>query len=257
LRPSITVVSSAIPITRTSSFLDNGGAVFNAGQLAVYNSVFADNAAFSSGGSGGAIDNLGGTVFVHGSQFFRNRAYRGGAISNRRGGTITVMNTTFGHNVGFEGGALLGSYAEAAFSTVVVHHCTFFRNGASWGGAIELMNGKLLVENSRITENSALHGGGISLGKAELRIVNSDVSFNGASFSGGGIYSPIGDVITLVNSDVTSNSALSGGGVYLSSTSSLTLIRSDVVDNMLDNVYQVPAFTISPTGLSGPTLLER
>jgi hypothetical protein len=216
--------------------IDDGGAIFNSGLLLVNNSVFSDNAVFNLGG-GGAIANLGGTVTVIGTQFVRNSAYHGGAIENRLGGTITVTNSTFDGNSGFEAGALLGSYAEAAFSAVIVKHCTFLRNSATWGGAIEHMNGTLRVENSRIVGNFAVHGGGVTGARAEITIVNSDITSNNALL-GGGIYSQNADAITLVNSAVKSNVAHFGGGIYLSSTSSLKLVRTEIAGNTPDDLWQ-------------------
>jgi hypothetical protein len=217
--------------------VEDGGAIFNAGQLAVNNSVFADNASLGFAG-GGAIANLAGTVTISGSQFFRNRAYYGGAIDNHFGGAVTVVNSTFGHNVGFEAGAILSGYPEPHVTNLIVKHSTFFRNSATWGGAIEMANGKLQVENSTMFENSALQGGGIAVYWSELTIMNSDLTLNRAVF-GGGIYSQFADAIVIVKSNVTSNfTSSAGGGIYLPATSSLRLVRTDVVDNTPDNIYK-------------------
>jgi hypothetical protein len=145
----------------------NGGAIYNAGQLAVIGCVLSNNAALqalydnpgTTNASGGAIYNR-GTALVNNCWFTANlaafdftgfyctnaKAARGGALYNAAGGYLEAVNCTFSANfaAGPDGGgtsaALPGDpggdgLGGAAFNEgiLVLKNCTATRNGA-YGG---------------------------------------------------------------------------------------------------------------------------
>jgi hypothetical protein len=95
-------------ITNNGTF-NSGGGIYNTGMLTVLGSTFSNNTAAADGfGSGGGIDNAGGTLTVINSTFANNtvRSGYGGGIAVAAG-TATITNSTLtGNSVGGGGGGL-------------------------------------------------------------------------------------------------------------------------------------------------------
>ena len=117
--------------------LSYGGAIDNAGQLTIMNSLFDKNQANGAG----AIDN-GGILTIINSNFTNNQvAKNGGAIDNNN--ILNVVGSVFENNVaGKEGGAII------ARKDINLTHSSLYNNKASAGNAIYLNN-----QNSNLTNN--------------------------------------------------------------------------------------------------------
>ncbi len=132
-----------------------------------------------TGGQGGGIHNVIGTLTISNSTFSGNTASDGGGINND--GTLTISNSTFS-----------GSSATHAFGS---------------GGGISNL-GTLTISNSTISGNSAPFGGGIYTNLGTLTISNSTISGNSATGGSGGIHL-INGTVTLQNT-IVANSITSG-----------------------------------------------
>lgn len=84
------------------------------------------------------------------------------------------------------------------------------------GGGVYNSGGTLTLTNLIITGNTAANGGGTNnAGTATLTLINCDVSNNSATGAGGGMQNFSGNTLNLINTTVsrnTSNSTLTGGG---------------------------------------------
>ncbi len=165
-------------------------------------------------GGGGAILNA-GTLAVTNSTFTGNAAVNGGAIGNHVGGTVDVTSTTFSGNHGTNG---LGSTGGAIFNSGGVFRIYSSvisgNNSTTYGGGIHNSNsstGTLAVTNSTVSGNSttlASRGGGIS-NNGTLAVTNSTISGNSAvgySASGGGIWNSNAGTLAVTNSTISGNS---------------------------------------------------
>ena len=167
-------------LTLIDGIADQGGAIFNAGDLTVLNSVFRENVADPAGTSiGGAISSL-GPLKLENTLFHLNEGALGGAINSS--GELTVTTSSFsGNKSTFNGGAL------RVFGDTSITASTFSNNEASNGGGGLINHGDLKVNNSTFAFNTAAEGGGLQVfeGSADLR--NVTVAFNSATTTGGGI----------------------------------------------------------------------
>ncbi len=159
----------------------SGGAIYNAGTLAVANCTFSNN---TSQNNGGAI-------------------YSDGAL--------TVTNSTFSGNTAYDGGAIDSD------GDITIISSSFTGNSAEFGGAVENGSGGTLA-NSSFTSNSATSDGGAVHNWGTLSISNSTISGNSATRNGNGIYSG-GPSLTLVNSIVAQNTD-AGTGADISASQS-------------------------------------
>ena len=195
----------------------DGGAIDNAGTLAVSGSTFVGN--FAS--SGGSIYNT-GTLTVSGSSFTGGEAYQyegyeggyGGAIYNS--GTFAVSTSAF---VGGEANAVFDEYGGSIYNTGTgtVSASTFTDNKAQdgYGGAIA-NPGTLTVSASTFWGNTADYGGAIYNGlngstSGTLTVSASTFSANTATYddTSGTIANP-GDGTVGVAADIFDGSCDQG-----------------------------------------------
>jgi IPT/TIG domain-containing protein/polymorphic membrane protein len=186
---------------------DNGGAVFNSGNLTVAESVFTGN----TSAQGGAIDNFfGATLTVTDSTFSGNSAsVLGGGIFNfatatvtrstfsnntlsseaagvYNQGTMTIVNSTFAGNQANNGGGALEN--NGSTSTLHLSNSTFFDNsgGPGFGAFYNIdgattIKGTLLARGPSNANNCAINTGTVSSGGYNL----SDDTSCGALGAGG------------------------------------------------------------------------
>lgn len=219
---------------------------------------------------GGAINNQGGNVTVHGASFTGNQSGEyGGAIFSY--GTLTLTGTSFTDNTAddYYGGAI---YNEG---TMKVTGAAFSQNSAEYGGAIyndgdatlsgdnfsqnDAYEGGALYNsyettatNTSFTANSAEYGAGIYYDNcgdecdnvqcddhecdSSLTLKNATVTHNVASEDGGGLYDEDG-LVTVNGGLISLNSASSGdgGGIYSHSDGDVMLKNAVVISNKPDN----------------------
>jgi len=104
---------------------EDGGGIYNAGELTLREADVANNralAGFDMGGVGGGILNA-GTLRLERSSVRRNRAELGGGVANA--GTAEAVNATIAGNTAGSGGAALATLAGSASLT----HVTMTGNG--------------------------------------------------------------------------------------------------------------------------------
>ena len=128
--------------------------------------------------NGGAIYNNGNLIIEH-AIFNKNNGIMGGAIFNN--GSLTIRESNFTYNNASSGGAVYNN------GSLIIIDSSFANNTATDGAAV-FNNGQLNVEKSNFTQNKAENNGGAiaSIKKADVR--NSMFLSNSAS-NGGAIYS--------------------------------------------------------------------
>lgn len=162
---------------------DGGALRVQAGGTAhVFGVWFEDN---DAGFAGGAIDNA-GTLAVEKSTFDGNSApFAGGAIFNDGSGTVYVVDSLFADNEAALGGAFYQDGDDVAFET-----STFSANDASLGGAIYGKSSDISVDFSTFRNNDGSTGsaiymewGSIDIGRSALTATSSQSSLcNGSTY---------------------------------------------------------------------------
>ena len=174
------------------SYDNNGGAVWNAGNLAVVNTTITGNTGFKGGG----VYNS-GTATLQNSTISSNTAYYGGGVYNYNG-TATLQNSTISSNTA---------------------------NGK--GGGVYTSGGNLSAVNSTISGNSTYrNGGGLHL-SGPATITGSTISGNSTSgnvpgYGGSGISIRSGHTVTIANSTISGNTGERYGGGILSERPEIT-----------------------------------
>lgn len=193
---TLTINSSSF----NSNSANDGGAIFNTGNLAVSNSTFTNNTAQRTGG---AIANVSDT-------------------EQKVNANLTVQNSNFYNNQSdMAGGAI---YTD---STLTVKKSNFYNNRT---------NKTVSAENSKGNEESSgLGGGAISSVMGDLNIEEASFTNNETNGNGGAIYSLIGNQ-NIKNSDFTGNKAeQDGGAIYAlsfdNSKETTTITDSNFINN--------------------------
>ena len=221
---------------------NEGGAIYNLGQLRLNNVTFISNYA---GDSGGAISNMdNGTLECYEARFIDNYAEIGSAVHARRSmtqvsdayisskspnkfGQISVLYCELDlDNITFED--TVSSYAPALY--IRNSNCTIvnsrFRNltGQISAGAIAIKSSNNIhIENCEfINTRSSKNAGAINadiLGSEETNgtVVILDCLFKDTSSSFGGAYIQLGGTLLMNNTNFTNGRAgFNGGSLYLS-----------------------------------------
>jgi len=172
---------SNLTFSNGSIFGDDGGAIYvdsSVSNLDVYNSIFLNNYASSTGG---AISARGGRIYT------------------------SILNSSFiGNTSDHYGGAIGGAYLDIKGST-------FDQNTADSGGGGAVDSSNIFVEDSVFKNNTAYEGGGFN-SSGTASVINSEFTNNVATGSGGGLISRLSS--TVLNSKFVNNSAYSGGAIY-------------------------------------------
>ena len=201
---------------------ETGGAVFNAdgGELSIINSSFSGNRADAYGG---AIHN-GGELSIINSSFTGNSAnWEGGAVFNADGGELRIATSSFTDNwAQYRGGAI---YSSGGIS---ITSASFSDNHAygDEGGAV-VNEGELRITRSSFTDNSAADGG-VIFNRGELSIANA--SFSGNSAGSGGAVSNV-EKLSVSASSFTNNSADLEGGAVINWGGELSISASSFSGN--------------------------
>ena len=199
---------------------EDGGAVYNDGELSIKWSIFVDNAA----AWGGAIANRARLSVVK-STFVENSGFAGGgAVFNFENSKLNVSASEFTSNSGALGGAIGILNGELSF----VSSSSFADNTASWGGAIS-SQGASHVYNSTFDANTAQDGGAI-LSSGTLRVVDSVFTFNGAVKEGGAILN--NGMLIVRESTFAENRADLGGAIDNSEDATLSVDDSIFNENL-------------------------
>ena len=220
--------------TVTGNRYGTGGAITNiAGSMWVTNSFFSQNTASRLGG---AIHNSQySSAQISNTVFLQNRAQSGGGISSLEA-FLNVADSTFTENQATEnGGAVFVNVYESVVigSQATISGSTFSMNSAGdSGGGIANYYGTLIVEHSFLHANKSLDiGGGID-NRGTLTLLSSTLSENTADSFGGAISNIQEGTATIFNSTLSGNTTLFlGGGLYSVTSSPVTIINSTITGN--------------------------
>jgi hypothetical protein len=164
-------------------------------------------------GSGGAIDQVGGTMTLNsctltGNTLTGGHGGYGGALYQTAGATGTLNDTTVSNNTGYYGGGITGR------GLLTLNRCTisgntspFFGGGGvtAWTGTIKLYD-STVYGNKTTTMGGNGYGGGICDGGGTISLANSTITgnINSGTAGGGGIKVRAGTT-TLTNTIVAGN----------------------------------------------------
>ena len=201
------------------ALLWNGGGALNIGQ-----SLFNQNQA--TGQEGGAIYiSTQSNVTASNTSFAGNTATTyGGAISDEGSQSLNLAQDLFSANTATndEGGALglfSGNSTGTTLTSDEFDHNSATNSSDGFGGAIEWAGGPLSSNGSSFVDNVAVSGGALDVSNNQLlKLVNTTMSHNTAP-TGGAIYGcfiPKGTCVaipvTLINDTIAFNNASAGGG---------------------------------------------
>jgi hypothetical protein len=239
----------------------NGGGIYNVGRLTVADCTLSGNTtpAVVDGGSGGGIFNA-GTLTAVDSTFSGNVAGGGGSGSGGGGGianqgTLTVVGSAFSNNFGIAGGGIDNRANRATVIDSIFRGNT--SRGEGSGGAGIANFGTMTVTGSTFSGNMAMSsvGGGIDNFPAAdmLTVVDSTFSNNSAAL-GGGIDN--GSTLTITESTLSDNSAANGGGAIANTVGVLTITNCSIMANSTGGpgggiATNISTVTVNNTTISG------
>ena len=164
-----------------------GGAIFNAGNLTINNSIIESN----SGQKGGSIYNTGQLSLIK-TDLTRNNASNGGVIYSNNA-SITISHCNFKNNNAYNDDS--GAIQLSNFSNGSITNSNFINNYASiinnnelaQAGAIKVHTSNLTIKNSVFKNNSAQQSGGaLFVNNGNISISNSLFDNNHAHKEDGG-----------------------------------------------------------------------
>ena len=264
------VYLTIINLTLTNATSNTDGAIYNDGNLNVYNSTFTNNkatygGAISNGDNGaltinnstfdnntglygGVIWNSGSSSTITSNTFTNNTGTYGGVIYNEHSGTVNVINNTFNNNTATRGGAIFNYGISTETSNTfnnntatnggAIYHQgsstlinnTFNNNTATNGGAIYFAGGILTVDNCNFTNNTGTYGGAIYNDHGTLTVDNSNFTNNTVTGYGGAIENYNGSLF-VDNSNFTGNTASFSGGAIFKGGNAFTIDNSTFTNN--------------------------
>ena len=238
----------------------SGAGVTNfGGDLTIVNSWISDNTATGSFGGGGIQRLQGhtadsGTTTIIGSTIAENI---GGGLHSSSGHAWTITDTTIADNPIHGGISGSGSFSITD-GTFVIAGASLQVGGISgsgdwmisnsvidgnsnWGGAGSgggiSANGIMTISGSTISNNSSTASGGGIANYGDLTLIDSAISNNSATGTnsyGGGIFN-FGDMLTIINSTISGNSANGYSGTIRSRATPTRSSTVTVADSLITN----------------------
>ena len=193
--------------------------------------VFEFNGAYDSvvdgltiaNGHGFIVDNSDGMT-ISNSTISGHSAGRGG-IQVERSDSVTISNNTIQGNSAYFGG---GIYIHLS-DEIIISNSTINGNLADSGGGIYFLESEsLVISNSKINNNE---GGGIVLfASDEIKITESDISSNTTKYRGGGIYIS-SDNVSIEATTISRNLSRGGGGISVDYNQGIQIVNSTISSN--------------------------
>jgi hypothetical protein len=272
------ISSSTLSHNGDSAHGGTGGGIFNYGYLGTASAEIVNSAVSSNFSEhGGGIYNGGAHLQIVNSTMSSNSAERGGGIENfslESTATVQIANTTLSGNSAFISGGGIDSSAADGVANVEIVNSTVSSNWAgSRGGGLENDNisrgtATVQISDSTLSYNWATAGGGIDSdggcsGFTSVEITSTTLSRNSA-YWGGGIDNADGGSLRVVDSTLSSNSAIryGGGGIYNSSeclTTTVVIVNSTLSDNTAPSgsgIYNVSFYSADASVEIGDTILD-
>ena len=231
-------IDGGFAVTLTNATLsngkaDNGGAIYNFGNLDLVHVNFVNNTAKY----GGAIMNYAYGLVLDDSTFTNNTAKIGGAIYNSAD-CFVVGNSTFANNTATSNGGVIFNYGIG----FVVGNSTFANNTAEDAGAVYNEGDNSVVGNSTFVNNTATSIGGAIINNGKLVVDNSAFEDNAANYYGGAIFNR--DDLQVTNSAFDGNDILvrniramdnvdhGGAAIYNWKNGKLDISKSNFTNNI-------------------------
>ncbi len=236
-------------ITNPASLV--GGAIYNAGSLALEQTTLDGNAAYAGGGA--IFNDTNATLVVNNAWITYNStlATAGGGIYGK--GRLALTDTTLSGNAatGYKGGGIYASgvltltnslltlnsadYGGGLYNdgTATLISDTLSQNSAAVTGGGIFNYHSITISRTRITENTANNGGGLANSGGMMTLTGSTVSNNTVEYQGGGILNEHDEASLVIrNSTLGSNVSLNdnGGGIY-NARGSLLIQGTEVFKN--------------------------
>jgi hypothetical protein len=234
-------------LTATLDALQNGRVLFvDSGTTVTLTNITLANGQGSSAG----INDNGGGVFNQGELIITNSAITTSQALNGGGGynigTLDLSNSYIGHNNALQGGgAFYNDGGQAYVHGNYIHDNSATNNS---GGAIYQNNGLLDLNANRIFNNNAFasNGGGVFLtgGTGNVVDVRNNFIYRNTAVLGGGIYNSNTDAAIWHNTlyrNTATNALQSGAGIY--SANNTPIIRSNILDLNIGSGLHAPAGT--------------
>ena len=230
---SLAIANSAFTYNSAEAYLSAaGGAVYNAGNLAISSSSFENNAATATSGSpseafgasGGALYNT-GTAYIGNAVFNENSSSEnGGAASNLSNAVLYIENSTFTANSA-------GRYGGALYNSGIVRFRGdnyFYGNSAAQSGADAYNSGSLEFEGGKTSFSGGIEGSGSVYlsGGAELRMENAVFSQGSLEIESGSVF-----YVNPSSFSITGANAAENDGIVYFSTSSRADLSSGFSGN--------------------------
>jgi hypothetical protein len=228
-----------LTVTDGSTIADNsagvGGGIENRGTLTVTGgSTIADNSA-SPGEPGGGIYNY-AILTVSNSTIQGNTAYTGGGIFCYANSTTTIAGSTIEGNTarGYLGGGI-AMQADFAGGMLTITDSTITGNSGSAGGGVSNRGGTITILGSTLVGNTATNsggeGGGAIWNSGILTVADTTIEGNSTvGYTGGGITNDY--LATVTGCTIDDNTAPGGGGIAnTGGSATLTVINSTITSN--------------------------
>jgi CSLREA domain-containing protein len=224
----------------------SGGGIYNAGTIRLARVNMLDNVSDPNGSGGGIFSIAGSTAFMQRVLLEHNQANTGaGMVAD--GATVTMRRCRFEANAaGYDSASIGGGLLITNGAAVDAANTSFNNNAVTGtGGGIAMFSGTLTLTQSYMLSNTAggvdgAAGGGLYVagGTATLKhvfVLNNTVSQSTVTDTtrGGGIFNS--GTLILDHSNVLSNSAVSGGGVFTDVGGVTTLIKNKILSNSPDD----------------------
>ncbi|HEX2906122.1 MAG TPA: hypothetical protein VHO69_04635, partial [Phototrophicaceae bacterium] len=212
-------------VTLINGVADNGGAILNHGNLALFRTTITQNHATYNGG--GINGDSGSSSTISSSKFENNSAQYGGGLDSW--GQVYASLTEFKNNTASTSGGGIGVGSDGRID---LYNCRFENNQAiEDGGGINTF-GSVSDTGSTFIGNRATNGGAMHTGLSSSVTLNgSFVRANLASGWGGGLRN--WGAMTINRALISDNQAGTGvGGGIASSSGWLTLTHSVLSNNI-------------------------
>ena len=225
---SATLTSSSLRANQTGQ---GGGIYDNGGLLTITGGAIETNVTTSSGGG---LNLFQAALRLSGVTVRGNTATSGAGISSDEG-RLDVSNSLILSNTSSDtDGGGLASSTDTGFFTNTVFSLNTATGCCRGGGGVEAAGSALTFTTSTFSNNRAWNGGGLraagGLPLNQTVLISSTVSGNQGDSVGGGVYLETGASMTLIGTDVTSNTAIVQGGGF-NTIGHLSLTNSSVRHN--------------------------
>jgi hypothetical protein len=206
----LTITDGQGNVTGGSSVTNNlGGGIYNTGILTLERCILSNNTVTVGGGI-----YTSGTLNLNDCTLDGNRG-SGGAI-HVAAGSATLTSTTLSNNFTYNNAGGIGA---AANTSIALYDCVLNSNTAYTGAAIYTHdNVDLVLENCQLTDNETESDGAAIMANrnGSITILNTEIDSNTSSDGmGGGLYIGNATDVTISDSTISNNYAgFHGGGIF-------------------------------------------